>query len=373
VASYSNASLSVYYSGVSFAGNYEDNLEVYPYSASLAKKVGHDGLPILEQALVERVRRFERDDIDLLLGQLADYRSGSAVSLAFAVDWENVAIEEIGGLYKLVIDLHAQILLFDYSSMQVIGSYPVAVQVRDVTEEQPTEEYIAAVIEQLYLGDAYKVNIFDEFIERLKNVPIKTSFKRYLRVRSVPVEDKAIVHLPASDPGSVRQFQTLVAQSFGKFLSLNQGVALLPYTKGEAIGSKMALTFANGDVFNLEIPSPDFAIDITVRGFKKAKAGQNHAKVAWVYGSYINLKVEQPDFQKVYTDLRVKNAAIKEVPVSQSDVDDWTAYQESLFSLFDKLAREVSKPSKQWLKKSANAPDAKKQLAAFNKLLEQSK
>ena len=365
--------IDVYYAGVSFIGNYADNQRLYPYSTALSNELNEDGLPVLEQELLKRIRVIDRPDVNFLIGELGDTRTGNAITMAFAVDWENVSIEQISGLYKIVIDLHVQILLFDYSTQKIIGSYPVALQVRDVSETEPTSEKIFSIIRSLYIGNDFGINIFDAFAKRLIEVPIQASVGSFLRVNNVILEDKAIIHIPENETNSQSAFQTLVAQSFGKYLSLNQNVSLLPYTKGEAIGSKMTMSFSNGDIYNLSIPSPDYGIDLIVRGFKKVKAGENHAKVSWVYGSYVRIKVEQPDTKKIYMNIPFVNAAIKEVPISQTVVDDWSAFQESLFSFFDQFSRQVSKPDKKWLKKATKEKDAKKQFSEFNKILNKSR
>ena len=72
-------------------------------------------------------------------------------------------------------------------------------------------------------------------------------------------------------------------------------------------------------------------------------------------------------------DIPFVNAAVKEVPISQSSVDDWSAYQESLFSFFDQFSREISKPSKKWLGKVTKVKNASKQLKAFNNILNKSR
>ena len=362
---------NVYFSGFSFVGNYSDNQRQFPHSVALLKEVDAQGTPLLEQSLGLEVRKLNRSDINLNFGS-GDYRSGEAITLAFAVDWENVSIEQIGQLHKIVIDLHAQILIFDFAEMKVIGSYPVAVQVRDVSESAPSGEYIAKVIRSIYLESDHGVNIFEAFTKRLSKIPIRESFGQYLRVNSVVLNDKAVVHIPSeAHKAGNEAFKTQVAQNFGKYLSLNQNVSLLPYTKGEAIGSKMALRFSNGDVFNLSIPSPDFVVNLTVRGFKKAKVGETKTKRAWVYGSYVTIQVDQPDFNKVYMDVPFKHTVIKEVPVSQVFVDDWSAYQESMFAFFDQFSKQISKPSKKWLQKATNSKNAPEQLSSFYKILEQ--
>jgi hypothetical protein len=367
------AGIDVSYGGFSFIGNHSDNKLLYPHSVDLLRELNDKKVPLLEEALLLKVSEVERDDVNFIIGRQKDYRSGNTVTMAFAVDWENVAIEKIGDIYKIVIDLHAQILLFDYGEMKVIGSYPVAIQIRDATDLAPNYDYVHSIIRSLYLDDSYGINIFDEFVKRLVDVPVKLSFGQYLQVGNVVIEDKAIKHMPSRDMENVQAFQTLVAQNFGKYLSLNQNVSLLPYSKGEAIGNKMALLFSNGDVFNLTIPEPDYGIDIAVRGFKKAKVGENHAKVVWAYGSYLRITVVQPDFNKVYLDIPFKNVAIKEIPVSQTIVDDWSAFQESLFAFFYHFTVQVSSPSKKWVMKATKEKDAKDQFTAFNKILKKAR
>jgi hypothetical protein len=48
----------VYYAGLSFIGNHADNQKSYPYSYKLAEAKNEKGIPLLEQLLVDRVKKF---------------------------------------------------------------------------------------------------------------------------------------------------------------------------------------------------------------------------------------------------------------------------------------------------------------------------
>ena len=74
-----------------------------PYSYRLAEAKNEKGIPLLEQLLVDRVKKVQRNDLDFIINDLGNYQSGDSVSIALAIDWENVATEQIGGLYKLVL------------------------------------------------------------------------------------------------------------------------------------------------------------------------------------------------------------------------------------------------------------------------------
>ena len=152
--------MDVYYGGVSFIGNFADNKRLYEHSFALSEEKNAEGLPVLEQALLARVKKINRDDINFVVGGLGNIDTGSAITLAFGVDWENISIENIAGIYKIVVDLHAQILIFDYNSQKIIGSYPVALQVRDVSETEPSPELIRSIIRSLYLNDEYNPSFF---------------------------------------------------------------------------------------------------------------------------------------------------------------------------------------------------------------------
>ncbi|MFT5571061.1 MAG: hypothetical protein ACI9RP_003120, partial [Cyclobacteriaceae bacterium] len=63
----------------------------------------------------------------------------------------------------------------------------------------------------------------------------------------------------------------------------------------------------------------------------------------------------------------------KEIPVSQTIVDDWSAFQESLFAFFYHFTVQVSSPSKKWVMKATKEKDAKDQFTAFNKILKKAR
>jgi hypothetical protein len=359
----------VYYAGLSFLGTFQQNKIDYPFSVELANETNEVGLSRLESALLDKARQSESKEIDLIFSELADYRQQSAISMAFAIDWENVVVEQIGDLFKLVVDVHGQIVFFDYSTMKVVGSYPIAVQLRDVKESQPTEDDIRAAFRIVYLDDQSSVNIFTEFSKRFSSVSLSGDSPILFRVSNVSIEEDASSLIPL-DRTSVDSVRALVAQNFTKYFSLNQKLSLLPYVKGETIGMKMALRFANGDVFNLEIPDHDISIELSLRNFRKVKGKENNVEEAWVYASYVNVRVVQETIQKEYMDVYFRKAVVKQVPKSQQVVDDWAVYQESLFVFFDDLSRQVEAPNKDWLRASTRDESAKAELEAFYALIE---
>lgn len=359
--------LKVFYAGFSFVGERADNLKAFRYTQQLLEE--KSGVqPRLEVELKRRVDVVRNPSFELISDRLAVREKGDSVALVFALEWENVSVEKGAGVSKLVVDIHAQVLVFDFDARKLISTHPVAVQVRDVVRGEVTEDHKRRTIRDIYYGTG-TASIFDQFATRLAAIPLKTSYGNRLRVGSVVLDDnaRATVSGAGADPDAFGRF---AAQSFGRFLSQNMGVSVLPYSAGEAIGRKMTVRFANADLFQLTIPEADYAVNLRLRGFKKVMLGQNHAERVWGYGSFAAVTLEDPEFRKRYFENDFKFAAVKRVPVSVSEIDDWSAYQESLFTLFDQLTRQFAQPSPDWLKRWAGGEDVAARIAEAAKVIE---
>lgn len=357
----------VHYAGFAYLGN-ELNI-ASSYQNTDAINISQSGRPLLDRELGERIKGATFPNIDLRVGELADLNSGSATALAFALDREVASVEKIGGDYKLLVELSAQALFFDYASMSIIGAYPIGVRYIDALESYPTDEYIQEIVRQLYVG-GLKVNIFEEFIEQLRQADIKRFCNTRMQVSRVQISDAAKAFLPLEKQGDLRWLEISVADDFSTRLSKNQNVPLLPYSKGYAIGNKMALTVSNGEVFTLTMPEADFEIELTLNGFRKVVREKKAAGTSWIYAAYIEVAVKEPLSGEVYLNAKFKNGGLKVVPVSQSLVDDWPAFQEVLVGLFDKLTKELSDPSRSWAQTYSPSAGAFEGLKRFKEVIE---
>ena len=372
-AASAQAPLKVFYAGVAFVGDHANDDKAFRFSRELLKEMatGQDR-PQLEAELHRRVLNLKNPSFELVTDtRMGNYKTDDSMAVAFAVEWENASIERVGDVTKLVLDLHAQVLVFDFAkdNSRIVAVYPVAVQLRDAVRGEITDAHILSRVRELYYG-AGPTNIFDQFATRLAGITVKRTYPHRIQVKTVVVEDGARGALAEgrADPGAFAQF---AGQSFSRFLSQNMRVSVLPHSKDGAIGGKMAARFANGDVFNLAIPEADYIITLRLQGFKKALLGENHAEKAWGYGSYAAVTVEEPLLSKRYLDNAFKFAAVKKVPALSTQVDDWSAYQESLFSLFDQLTRQFGAPSSEWMKRWAGGDAVAGQFAEAAKIIEQ--
>jgi hypothetical protein len=210
----------------------------------------------------------------------------------------------------------------------------------------------------------------DEFVASLEAVSIRERFGARIGVEQVIIGEKATPHLPEFLRESPRAAQVMVAQSFSKFLSKNQRVSVLPYTKGHAIGNKMSARFSDGRVYTLEIPEPDYSVDLDLRGFKKVEFDKRSSGTSWIYGAYLGIKVYESLTQKVFAELSLKNGVTKLVPASQTSVDDWAAFQESLQSLMEETTQQIDDPKRSWAKSHSADKSAVKHLKNLQPVME---
>ena len=347
--SFNAAAMDVYYGGFSYLGEYDLIKKNFPYSESL--NTVQNGRSDFDVELSKKIAKIKIKNFNLELG-FADI-SDDVMAMTLALESEITSIEKIGDKYKLLILLSAQILLFDYKNMQVVATYPIDVQFNDSLDHKPTKEDILERYKEIYFGDS-KVNVLSIFIDRIQQIDPKKKYSNHIKVVNVKVKNKLMAML--GDGISKDQLIQQIGQSFTRFLSINQSVSVLPFTKGHAVGQKLALRYANGEDYMLDIPEPDYAIDISLVGLKKKEFSKNSSGTAFIYATQAKFKFYEPLSKDIYYKGKLYNAATKKVPTSQSEVDDWPSYSETLVVLFDQVTKAVGKPDKKWFKKhSSNA------------------
>jgi len=365
----------VYFAGFAFLSKDSDIQHEYFFSNEIWNLKSADDRHVVDVVLEQKLQKFSNPNIEVAIKELGDHESADSLSLALALDWEDVCREKLAPeLYKIVLNLHGQILVFDIDSKQIVATYPFGVRINDTSKTWPDDAHIKRLFERLYFENIGNVSFFDEFVKKLQKIKIDETFNHLIKVTEVVIGEKSFKYMPDNVKSHPAAYKTFVAQQFSSFLSANQGVAVLPYTGGHAISNKMPLRFKNGKLLNLTIPEEDIPIKITIRGFKKVQLDKNHTGAAWAYGSFIKLTVfsPKPDHKPVI-DAKFKNAAVKIIPSTQTTVgieSDWPAFEESLLSLFNQLTKQISKRSPSWISKKTKDKSAKSQLKKLEELLQ---
>ena len=363
----------VYWAGFAFQGSYSEGSKNYQYSNAIASETA-DGVPILDAYLSKQVRASSDLPFNLVIDQLGSIGPGvdSAVALAFVLDRETISVESFGEDHKLLIELSAQALFFDFKTMSVIASYPVSFRYIDVLDVIPGDDYISSLVRSILLG-GNSTTLVEQFVRVLSNVDLNTQVSRRIQVTDVNVEAEALSVLPPMWADNIPGFKGMLAHSFATSISAEHAVPMLPYTTGYAVGNRMATRFADGSVFNLTIPETDYGVALDLSKFAKIQYAKVPAGTSYVYGAYVDISVVEPLSGQVYLDMLVKDGVTKLVPSGQTYIDDWPAYQNALQSLFDGFASALNKPTKSWAEKHNGDKSKVKQLKVFTGVLQSCK
>lgn len=354
----------VQFAGLAFITEHQDVGATFPHAQRFLREESLNAL------LWEKLSSLQNSSFILKADHLADItRSDSVIVLAIALDAEIISTEKIDGLYKVIAGISGQALFFDFKQQAVVASYPINVEHRLSFEAEPTEQQrFDAIRDVLFRTD--ENGLIGHAVNTLSAAKLRFGDGARLGIGSVSILDEARDHLPGYLRENPRRAETMVAQAFIRFLSESHQVSILPYTKGHAIGNRMATRLANGQVFNLEVPEADFSFDLTLERFKKAQFAQVAAGASWIYGAAVSVSLTEPLSGKKYLHARFKNGETKRIPSSQETIDDWPSFQESLFGLLTKLSNSFKEPRNDWARSASDNKSIADQLEATEKVIQ---
>ncbi|MGH8273965.1 MAG: hypothetical protein ACRES9_06890 [Gammaproteobacteria bacterium] len=363
------AAPTAYFAGFALRGAAVSTSARFPYTLALLKKLNANGMDTIDAAIRSRLNHFHSSKLNLNLDGLGNIKMGQSIAVAFTLNRETTGRGKIGDVYKLYIQLSGAVLFFDFREMSVIATYPVSVEYVDAFDKPPSPAEVQRDIRDMYFGDI-KVNLLDDYIKTLASATLRRRYGNRLRVTSVNIAPSALAKMDPSlrrTPSDAREF---VAEAFGQALSSNQHVALLPYKKDQAIGNKMALRFANGNVYTLSIPQTDYALIVNVKNFRRIQYEKKSFATGWVYATYATVKLYEPLSGHVYLDSKFRDGVAKIIPENETNVINWPVYQEALLRLFNDVTTAFSDPDSPWATQASNDHDIKEQLTQTQKVMQ---
>lgn len=339
------------FSGFAFSGNYENRESLYPYSSKLAaEKI--NGQPSLDKVFLDRLRK-NPDAINKIttdLGRIG--KDGSQISLAFALNLEDVEYQEIDGKLIVILRLYSTVLAFDRETNSLVATYPVRIRYSTIMQAKPDQATLLKMFRSLYLTDDLKVNAFDVWISRFNELTIKRKYAKYLQVKNITFEPEAKQLIPQSGK-TENALKNQIANALETAISNANNVPVVPSSAGEAVGSKMAYRFSDGNALQLNLPAPDYEIQFAIRGFR-GKSVEQAASTQDIYRVLATIKIEQPDLNKIYLDEKIYNTLIVNKPKSgKLVVDPWHQYYKTLIELISDVSQQFSKVDSKWLAESA--------------------
>lgn len=381
----------LYFAGFSFIGDTTQN-ENYPVAFGIYKS----NPKILNQELIESLKKLKRTDLNLIKDELGKQKSGNALALAYGLQKEAYATYQVEGGYQSKFEVTGLIYVFDYSDNEhkLLTSIPTGKSLSIITPSKLSKVEINKVFEAMYLTSKnqkiYNTNlttsVFDDWVFNkasesqlsLENAKIFRSSKdKRLQIRNVELEDAVKKQILGNSDylKDEKALKTETARNFERNLSAYQNVPILPssYSVGQALAGTMIARFADTS-YELKIPPPDYVIDITVREFKKASV-DNKVYDAYIHGAFITLKVLQPDLNNVKLESKFNFKDEIQVPKSYKlkIEDDWPSWIGSQKKLFEILAKQISIRDEKELANITNTQDIKDQLKRFEDVINECK
>ena len=373
----------IFYAGFSFSGNYIDKKSSIKFTNTIIDEKDDNGLDVISTSLIKSIKRVKAKNFNIDFN-FADLEKGleESVVMAVVLDHENYfsEYEPISKTHMNNIQLFFQIIFYNFKTRKLITSIPYDVSVPFFTDSKPTEKEITNYIKKFYtsglksMDSGEIINAFSQVEKLLDNFELKEKYKLRIGVSDINFEEKAIFALPASYKKDIKPIENIFAQLFTSRLSLHNDVAIVPYVEGMAIGAKMKQQFVNSDiVYDIELPKPDYNIEITIRGFKKVLAKKSDVNNIYFWASFLNLKIYQPDLNKIYIDNNLKNVMKKSIPSQIKDINDWYKFYITTYELFDSFSLNINKIDNQWLQKTNKKPEFKQSMINVQKLMEKFK
>lgn len=356
--------IEIFYAGVSYLGDSQYITKSYPFTSKINENL--EGQFVLDKLTREIVKQTNNPLYSVNTNSLADLNNENQLTMTLAISSESTSIEQIDDSHRLWIQVLAQVFIFDFKKMQIVANQPIALSYVEVYPEAPSEELILNVFrEQFFSQNSLGMLELSNALSRLK---LNNSGKNTVQVASVKISDAALQVIPTT--ATPKEISQKAGENFTQFLSSNQGITMLPFVKGHAVGNKLAGKFSDGRVYSLELPEPDYAIDIEVTHFVKKIHDTKSAGTSWIYVARGRFRFYEPLSGKNIFEEYLFNGITKIIPASQKNIVEWPVYQESLFLLFDQFTKQIDIPDRNWLSIHAQSSDKFKELKKLKEVIE---
>ena len=354
------AKSNVIYGGFSFGSILPEN--------TLTKNV-HDrsnGQSIIDNALLDAVKKINNKSFDVSFDLLKDSLSEDDQNvLVLVLDDETINYITIAGdnLTRTDIILNFQVIFFNAKNNYLNASIPIEVTKVLNSSKPLSQERLINELQEIYKNEVMKY-----FVQLVDKFELKNKYNNRIGVTKVIFEEKAKTFISRNNKNNNIFKKNKFAKSLSSYLSFNNNIAVVPYSQ-DRTSSSIMIKFENS-TREIKLPDPDYHIHLTIRGFKSILFDEGNIDEQWIYGSYVNIKLIQPDLDKIYFDERFKNGLNVEFSkrsTKNKESFEWIFYLDSLKILFDSFSKQTIKLDKKWLK---NANDSKKIKKSFKKINE---
>ena len=320
---------------------------------SILKENG--GMLFINKLLVEKTKEISNESFLIDFNLLKDEASEENQNvIVLALDNEYINDVSIPGdnLTRTDIILNFQIIFFNAKNNFLTASIPLEISKNFSSVEKLNNSQIKSELKRMYENEVLKY-----YYELLNNFTLKSKFKNRIGITEVNFEDNAKKNFKKYLNEKDIFLKNKFAKSLSSFIAFNNDIAIVPYGQDRTTNTLM-LRFENTQR-EIKLPNPDFHMHLTIRGFKNVLFKEGNIDEQWIYGSYTNIKIMQPDLdenQKVKMDEKFKhglNIEMSKRSMENKESFEWIFFNDSLKMLFDNFSKQTVEIDKKWLK-SAN-------------------
>jgi len=374
MSSLADDKMNIYYSGFSFSNMYESNSSLSGFSSKLIKEIdSNTGIDIISSSLLKTVRNSNFLNISLNTENLLDFSNYPSNAIVMSVSLQHEEFTQefnySTNIYNGFYDAYFQILFYDFTDQNLIASIPFDFEIQMLSEKQLDKKEVLQRIKKFYLND----NPFADLENIINDFNIKIKYESRIGVTKVEIMERAFEEMPTNAKIQINSYKNLIAQTFSKRLSKHHNIAFVPFVEGQAIGKTMKLRFVETDkIYSIKLPNPDYHVYINLKGFKKVLAKTSDIENLFLYGSFFEIKIFQPDIDEIYFNETLRGVTKIKVPKDQVDVNDWRKYYYNMEILFNNFSTNITKSDKKWLKE-VSKNKIKKSLKSLNSVIEKVK
>lgn len=338
----------VHYAGFAYLGDYKLLDSNYPITRFL------DRDRMLSDFLRKELQRVSPLHLDLRY-ELGNLQSGETTAIAVALERERLTreVHEFvdGTRTTLKIDIAVQVLIYNVEQGTLLDSFQVTRALNDVLpgDVQDIQDLAREHVRELYFGNETESGLLAQTANRIAQHEVKKQHGLRFQVRNVGFLESTTASL--SSDYSLHQLQQHLGQAYTARLAETTGVTVIPYTRGHAFGNQLPGRFADGAVFSVMLPEPDYVFDLEVRNLMQTPDADN-----LLYGTQLRFTLTEPftNTTKIHGDFK---KGIWKYALDGRLQTDWSAYEDAIEALLEDLIEQLGKPTRAWHEDHSRDPD----------------
>lgn len=358
---------SIQFAGVAYLARADEIATRFPVFEAMRTRAEASGrslnqslLAALQQAgLPLRIDLATRYGLTMSFAVDDEYRVLQPLSQAAtsetALDALSAAPQPRGARYRVVTGISGQLLTYDVRENEqvALSAYPVTYEYVDVINSPPGPAYAAQVASQI-LDDFVTSDpsgVFPQAAAALRLLP--RSREARCKVRIAPITYDSLTGRAGQQRfgGGDTRIADALRNLVQRQLVTSAQLPLLPNGDSRA-RSEMLQRFANGEVFRLTIPEPDFEVVFSDMRTRQMEAGRSASRRVDATGVQVQIAVRVPFDSSIRVRGTYRFIVNDTVPVNQVAGDPWPHVTAAVTGLTTNLGRSMRRRDKEWFKKN---------------------